>query len=157
MDRFGPSGPGARGPAVRMSGMPGDRAVKWQLCYDTAARTWWMTPDVWCIEEDRRLVPAAASETRRKTLPAVRKVMHVPLQCPAVGCHVSGDHCSANPPAPDGGTERVEAETQHRELLFWTRFKSAASSPSEEKDSQRKGKIRGRKTCWVDVSCLAVI
>ncbi|CAL8385396.1 unnamed protein product [Arctogadus glacialis] len=99
MDRFGPSGPGAHGPAVRMSATPGDRAVKWQLCYDTAARTWWMRPDVWCIEEDRRLVPAAASETRRKTLPAVRKVMHVPLQCPAVGCHVSGDHCSANPPA----------------------------------------------------------
>ncbi|CAL8327543.1 unnamed protein product [Lota lota] len=26
----------------RMTGKPCERAVKWQLCYDTSARTWWM-------------------------------------------------------------------------------------------------------------------
>ena len=25
-----------------MAGLPAERSIKWQLCYDVTARTWWM-------------------------------------------------------------------------------------------------------------------
>ncbi|CAL8241779.1 unnamed protein product [Merluccius merluccius] len=51
--------------AGRMTGKPCERTVKWQLCYDTSARTWWMQ-----IAADFMLWGATSTFN---------------LQCPAVG------------------------------------------------------------------------
>ncbi|KAI2517349.1 nuclear factor I A [Homo sapiens] len=51
-----------------MAGKASDGSIKWQLCYDISARTWWMTPklhrfslNAWTQEPSSSVLPVPST------------------------------------------------------------------------------------------------